>query len=747
MYIQFSDFYQILKHYDTNKSKFKERGDKDILFNCLFASYTKDYEVNYDSIRKMIRNERPVNQKIRDYYEKNGVEQLKTDILENVFPELISPRAFAAALSRTILYDSDLMELLKSNGAELIPKEGDKELALYVANVLYVVINRPHYPATKDGKIAFPEWISPQLNFRLISKRVPKASDYFVGRNKELRKLKELLDEGHEVFVWGIPGIGKSELVYQYCEEYSDEYNNILYINSTGKLREDICTLQIIGATPDTGDMFRDILFCLSRLREDTLLVIDNLNTLTRQEELCWKEVLECGCKLLVTTQYNMEEHGAHYHFELEEIKDMRSLISLVKFISKNKNLSTNVLKRIIKTVHRHTTAVVLLGMLLQRDRHTTGEILRALNLRKLKDFFGEKLFFANKKDSFRGHLRTLFYLFRFQGLEREVLKNMVLMPGSGVPLKYFEKWTALEDTDVVDGLVDQGMIQGESADDANGYQYLISLKPIIRELASEEFTPSIQNCATLIRNTAQTMHLLMDRREDCFLLQLAQEVIAWAKIDDIPVYIDYLHKSFELTARQNHKTGMQEIADALALILDETTYGMNVDKALMQDYQAAASQGNPRRAIAFRKSAFSLLDLDNTEERRLGAEILDRISGNFAEMNEWDQARKYSDLCWAMFRELGMLEKMDIFPFACRRGVILCYGDEVEGGLSMLHKIEEYVTKNETQPTQNRLIVQTALSEAYEAAGNMEKSKKYMQESQKSLVSLKNSMEEIDYI
>lgn len=737
MYIQFCDFYDILEHYVKKGSMFKGKNATKILFDYLFASYTTDHPVNLDSIRKMVGNGRQVKQEIKDYYEEAGVEQLASDILENVFPVLVSTRAFAEALYGTIQFDLDLKMILKSTGVRTIPEEDGMELALYVAEVLYVIMNRPHIPFGKDGTLDYPKWMSPKAGFRLISRRVPKPSTYFIGRNKELEKLHNQLGKEHEVFVWGVHGIGKSELAYQYCKEYKDTYDNILYVNSTGNLRENICTLQIIGAVPNTGDMFRDLVYCLRCLREDTLLVIDNLNTIAQHED-DWEVVRQCGCKLLVTTRCTELGTDATDYMELEEIKDMRSLISLVKAISGNKHLNTNILRVIINTMHKHTTAVVLLGMLLQKDCHTTGEILRTLNMRKLKSFFSDKLFFDNKKDSFYGHLRTLFHLFRFEETEREALQNMVLMPENGIPLKMFAKWMELENTDIIGGLIDQGMIQRENFNDDDCYQYLVSLKPIIRELASEELTPSFRTCAPLIRNTVHSMHLLMDSEADPYLLQISQEVIEWAKKDDIPVYIDYLHKSFELAVRWNNKTAMQKIADTLAYEVVETPYGTNVDKALMQDYQAAL-QEEPQRAIAFRKSAYSLLDLGQTEHKRLGAEIIDHIAGDYAEMNDWIMAKKYSDMSWAMFRELGMLGKPEIIPFACRRGSILSHVDNTKKGMDMLHQMENYLNNNEAHPTQNRVVLQTALSDAYRAMGDKDKSRKYMQEAKKSFDSLQS--------
>lgn len=702
MYIQFSDFFELLRQFEKPAPKRAKNG----LFSHLFSSAEEEKSTDDADISRVVNNHCKVPERIQNYYAEHGTGQLATDIQDNVFPRLISPHAFAEALFWTIQQDLVLKIHLEHVGAGIFPPEEERELALYIATALFAIIWRPHCP---DKPPAFSNALSDNAGVCLLSRKVPAPRSDFIGRGKELRKLHDLLGKHQQVFVWGIHGIGKSELVYQYCKEHKGDYTNILYVNSNGNLQKDICTLHIAGGITPTGDMLHDVLHGLRCLREDTLLVFDNVNDM---QGPIWTSLRQCGCKLLVTTRCQIPKHLRKEHLEVEAISPTRSLVSLVMNLSRRKDLKKSTLEKIIVRVHRHTTAVILLAALLQTDRYTPEEILEKLGPWKLKDFIKEKLNYANNSMSFYEHLRTLFALFQFEGQERYILQNMALMPQNGVPLKLFEAWTELTDPDPLNALIDAGLIYTPSRGDRGNAQYMVLLKPMIKVLACDELMPSIQSCAKLIHNTAEAMSLLMDNQDAHYLIHLSQEVIRLAEKDDIPVYIDYLHKSFELAERNQKKDEVGVIVEALEDVLSLTTCGTNRDLALLMDYYAAM-QDTVDDAVAYREKAIELLNPAIQEEKLLMAEILDRIAGDYLMLDDWNRAKPFSDLSWSMFDELGMLGKPEVFPAQNRRGVILCHTGAEAEGMALLEEVQNYIWRFEAQPTQNRVSVHGALWDA----------------------------------
>ena len=110
---------------------------------------------------------------------------------------------------------------------------------------------------------------------------VPKPCKWFCGRSAELEQLHTLLEAESKVFLYGIAGIGKSELAKAYAAQYRKEYTNILYLTYSGDLMQDITDMDFVDDLPTLSpkERFRRHNQFLRSLKEDTLFIIDNFNT------------------------------------------------------------------------------------------------------------------------------------------------------------------------------------------------------------------------------------------------------------------------------------------------------------------------------------------------------------------------------------------------------------------------------------------------------------------------------------
>ena len=91
-----------------------------------------------------------------------------------------------------------------------------------------------------------------------------------------------MLNEHSKVFLQGIPGIGKSELAKAYAQNFKKEYTNIIYINYSGNLRNDIVDLDFLedfNANESEKERFRRHHRHLRSLKADSLIIVDNFNT------------------------------------------------------------------------------------------------------------------------------------------------------------------------------------------------------------------------------------------------------------------------------------------------------------------------------------------------------------------------------------------------------------------------------------------------------------------------------------
>lgn len=87
---------------------------------------------------------------------------------------------------------------------------------------------------TKNQKLIAGGDLSPAVLDYIMDSEVPRPCRHFVGREEELEELHTMLEENSKVFLYGIAGIGKSELAKAYAKQYKKYYTNILYAEYTG---------------------------------------------------------------------------------------------------------------------------------------------------------------------------------------------------------------------------------------------------------------------------------------------------------------------------------------------------------------------------------------------------------------------------------------------------------------------------------------------------------------------------------
>ena len=97
----------------------------------------------------------------------------------------------------------------------------------------------------------------------IMDSEVPKPCRHFIERDKELEKLYTMLEENRHVFLCGIAGIGKSELAKAYAKRYIKQYTNILYVEYTGNLHQDITDMDFIDDLPESTEQERFTLILL----------------------------------------------------------------------------------------------------------------------------------------------------------------------------------------------------------------------------------------------------------------------------------------------------------------------------------------------------------------------------------------------------------------------------------------------------------------------------------------------------
>lgn len=130
----------------------------------------------------------------------------------------------------------------------------------------------------------------------------PLPTNHFVGRSEILKEINEKLKECGTVFISGIGGIGKTELVKKYVKEYvanntktSDDIFNVIYL----KYDKDSNLSSILRSVEKEMPIAKNFSVFNS---PQTLVILDNFDT---ENDEGLDDFLSYGCKKIITTRYN----------------------------------------------------------------------------------------------------------------------------------------------------------------------------------------------------------------------------------------------------------------------------------------------------------------------------------------------------------------------------------------------------------------------------------------------------------
>ncbi|MCR5448883.1 MAG: ATP-binding protein [Solobacterium sp.] len=322
--------------------------------------------------------------------------------------------------------------------------------------------------------------------YRLVSSPSVNAKPGFCGRDAYLKKLDELFDEGNRVvFLYGIGGIGKTEIVRHYAAVHQKQYDVIIYAEYDTSLKDLVISevpfetrpsIQrlLIDGIPESDEAFfkRKLNLIKKAADQRTLIIIDNFNT-DRDEDL--HDFLNGRYRVLITTQYDYSKD--HASIRIREIEDMDTLIRI--FMNNYQGYAVEKddpdLEKLIRSVNCHTFTIALLAHHMENSGQTAGEMLEALEQGGIASLNERVSLRSRKKDLAYLNLTQMFRIFAFSEEEQKVLQLLAMMPVSGVPPMAFKAWADLSSTKSLLALEKRGWIIRTSAG--------IALHPVVQKV------------------------------------------------------------------------------------------------------------------------------------------------------------------------------------------------------------------------------------------------------------------------
>ena len=496
-----------------------------------------------------------------------------------------------------------------------------------------------------------------------------------------------MFEKNRHIFLYGIAGIGKSELAKAYAKLYKKQYTNILYMEYTGDLYQDITDMDFIDDAPEINEQerFQRHNRFLRSLKSDTLLIIDNFNVTSTQDS-CLSVVLKYRCRILFTTRSQLAEYCG---FQLKEMNDIPTLFQLTSVFYSEAEEHRAIVEKIIETVHYHTFAVELAAKLLENGILTPNQLLIKFQEEKASLHNEDKIKVMkdgqSSKATYYNHIHTLFSLYSLSRKQQDIMCNMCFLPSTGISARIFSKWLELPTLNDVNELIETGFVQ-------ENIRHIISLHPLIQEIAFSETSPSVTNCHTLLSSLQKIC--LMHGVEISYykkLFQTIENIMQLIEKDDILQYLLFLENVFPYMEKYHYQKGMTEIIQELKFLVKTNNHGTASDRALLLDYQATL-ETKPQKAIQLEKEALTQIKETSKDNAHLVSNLHANLGGLYRMQGQIELAREHMETGISLLEQYGLLYTNDSIPQISNYAALLTEMQEPERAMSSLQKLARII-------------------------------------------------------
>ena len=648
---------------------------------------SKDFSFDNGLVCRWMTGQAKISPKISTYYAKpSKQEKLAETIHQNLLPLLTDCNKALQDVYTLFMQDATVSEA-KKNKLALLYKPADSRL-LFLAKLISFGMERQFVKRdTRNQKLIAGGALSPVVLDYIMDSEVPRPCRHFVGREEELGELHTMLEENSKVFLYGIAGIGKSELAKAYAKQYKKYYTNILYVKYTGDLHQSVTDMDFTDDLPENSEeeRFRKHNRFLRSLKDDTLLIIDNFNITATQDSFL-SVILKYRCRILFTTRSKFDGYCI---LQLKEIRELSSLFQLTSAFYSEAEEHRTLVEEIIQTVHCHTFAVELAAKLLENGILPPKQLLEKLREEKASLENEDKISAIkdgqNSKATYYNHIHTLFSLYSISQEQQDIMRDFCFLPPAGISARIFADWLGLTTLNDINDLIESGFVQANT-------RHTISLHPMIQEIALSETRPSITSCHTLL-DSLQKICLMHGMEVSYYkkLFQTVENVIHLIKKDDIPKYLLFLEDTFPYMEKYHYQKGMKEIIRELKHLLKGTNHGTASDRALLLDYQATM-ETKSEKAIKLEKEALAQIKEITKSNAHLVSNLHANLGGLYRMNGQTELAKEHMEKGILLLEQYKLLYTNDSIPQINNYAALLTEMQEPERAMSALQKLAQII-------------------------------------------------------
>ena len=725
------DFSSIMTYLKNQISESNQMSQPEFLYEIfedfLESPESKEFTLDNGLVCRWMTGQAKISPKISSFYAKpSNQEKLAKNIHQNILPLMADYSRTLQDIYSLFIQDSSISEAKKAELASLY-KPADLRL-LFLAKLISFGMERPFIKRdTKNQKLIAGGSLSPMVLDYIMDSEVPRPCRHFVGRDDETTELHFLLEDNSKVFLYGIAGIGKSELAKSYAKQYKKHYTNILYFEYAGDLHQSVTDMDFADDLPEDTEeeRFRKHNRFLRSLKDDTLIIIDNFNATATQDSFL-SVMLKYRCRILFTTRSKFDSYCT---LHLKEIKESSSLFQLVSSFYSEAEEHRSLVEEIIETVHRHTFAVELAAKLLENGILAPHQLLIKLQEEKASLHNEDKIKVMKDGQSsnatYYNHIHTLFSLYSLSRKQQDIMCNMCFMPSSGISARIFSKWLELSTLNDVNDLIETGFVQ-------SSLRHTISLHPMIQEIAVSETAPSVTNCHTLL-DSLQKICLMHGIEVSYYkkLFQTVENIMLFIEKDDIPQYLLFLEDVFPYMEKYHYQKGMKKIIQELQHFIKANTYGTASDRALLLDYQATL-EPKTEKAIKLEKEALAQIKETTKENAHLVSNLHSNLGGLYRINGQLDLAKKHMKMGISLLEQYQLLYTNDSIPQITNYAVLLTEMQEPALALSALRKLAQIIKEYNSNHCLDYAQVQESLGSICLITANISQAKTHFKKALK---------------
>ena len=296
-------------------------------------------------------------------------------------------------------------------------------------------------------------------------------------------------------------------------------------------------------------------------------------------------------------------------------------------------------------------------------------------------------------------HLRKLLQLSRLSEAQLDILRNLCLLPASGVRKATFKQWLQLENLNAVNHLIQYGFITNDNENQK------ISLHPLIQEIAFDETFPIMTSCSKLMNS----LHLIclvhgLEVRRPEMVVQSLMSVIERIIVDAPEEYLLFLQDAFPYFEKYLVTNYLPKLVERIAFMMEQHQLDTPRDKALLLDYKAELFVFRKEYANALKKRLKAIQIIENavTEDVRvitLHSNLYNNLSNTYLYLKKVKEATEALKKAFEIRKKcehLGLMESHDTLQQTANLVNMLIIGNELAQARELLNLYESLIIEYE---------------------------------------------------